>query len=179
MILSENRVKDLSTLSYLFSQRVSEKLYRCPFIIDSIDFEANLLKLAYILIFDQYFKYFFHDVVIIQYLFLIMIEDGLKDPDGIKYLFIEPFQLKSKFYPIFYFVLLTIGGVRADLLIPITLGLIIHFTNCSSFMTTLSEYLDSKFLNEKMINAGFLKTGSEQRMIKPMDELVTSDSVIL
>jgi hypothetical protein len=39
--------------------------------------------------------------------------------------------------------------------------------------------LDLKFLNEKMINAGFLKTGSEIRILKSMDELVTSDSVIL
>jgi|LakMenEpi03Aug12_release.lakeMendotaPanAssembly.Ray.scaffolds.fasta_scaffold986508_1 hypothetical protein len=108
-----------------------------------------------------------------------MIEDGLKDPDSIKYLFIEPFQLKSKFYPIFYFVLLTFGGVRADLLVPITLGLIIHFIKCNSFLTALSDYLDLKFLNEKMINAGFLKTGSEIRILKSMDELVTSDSVIL
>lgn len=108
-----------------------------------------------------------------------MIEDGLKDPDGIKYLFIEPFQLKSKFYPIFYFVLLTIGGVRVDLLVPIVLGLILHFTKCNTLLTRMSEFLDSKLLNERMVNAGFLKTGSELRDIKTMDELVTSDSVIL
>lgn len=108
-----------------------------------------------------------------------MIEDGLKDPDGIKYLFIEPFQLKSKFYPIFYFVLLTIGGVRVDLLVPIIFGLMLHFTKCNNLLTRMSEFLDSKLLNEKMVNAGFLKTGSELREIKTMDELVTSDSVIL
>jgi hypothetical protein len=108
-----------------------------------------------------------------------MIEDGLKEPEDIKYLFIEPFQVKSKFYPLFYFALLTIGGVRVDLIVPIVLGIIINFTKCNNFTTRLSEYLDSKFLNEKMVNVGFLKTGSELRTLKSMDELVTSDSVIL
>jgi hypothetical protein len=71
-----------------------------------------------------------------------MIEDGLKEPDSIKYLFIEPFQIKSKFYPLFFFILLTIGGVRVDLLVAILLGVITHLIRCNSLMTKISEYLD-------------------------------------
>lgn len=47
-----------------------------------------------------------------------------------------------------------------DLLLPIVFGVTLHFTKCSNLVTRMSEYLDERFLNEKMINAGFLKTGS-------------------
>lgn len=74
---------------------------------------------------------------------------------------------------------MTIAGVRVDILVPITLGILTHLININQLITKLSEYLDGKCLTEKMINAGFLKTGSELRALKSMDELVTSDSVIL
>ncbi len=60
-----------------------------------------------------------------------MVEDAFKIPEGIKYLIIEPFQIKSRFYPALFFLVLSIGGLRVDLLIPLVLGILLHFIKCN------------------------------------------------
>jgi hypothetical protein len=111
----------------------------------------------------QYFKYACPQLVVVQYLFLVMVEDALKDPQSLKYLFIEPFQVKAKFYPLFFFALLMLGSIRVDLLVPIILGAVFHLTSCNSLITRISTFLDDRFLSEQLVSVGFLKTGSEHR----------------
>lgn len=108
-----------------------------------------------------------------------MVEDAIKDPESLKYLFIEPFQVKAKFYPLFFFFILLLSGIRVDLLVPIVLGGLFHLIRCNNLITSISTYLDDKLLTENLVSVGFLKTGSEHRVLKTMDEMVTSDSVIL
>lgn len=108
-----------------------------------------------------------------------MVEDAFRVPENLKYLFIEPFQLQARFYPIFFFLFLTVTGLRVDLLIPFFLGIICHFSKLEKLLTWISTKLDAKLFSEKLINLGLRKTGSEQRTSKPLDELATNDSIIL
>lgn len=108
-----------------------------------------------------------------------MVEDALKEPESIKYLFIEPFQVKARFYPLFFFLILMLTGIRVDLLVPLLFGGLFHLVRCNGLITRISTYLDDKLLTENLVSVGFLKTGSEHRILKTMDEMVTSDSVIL
>lgn len=62
-------------------------------------------------------------------------------------MFIEPFQVKAKFYPMFFFVILTIADIRVDLLIPIIFGIICHFTRVKKALILLSSKLDERFVN--------------------------------
>lgn len=92
----------------------------------------------------------------IQYLFLIMVEDAFEDPEGLKYLFIEPFQLKSKFYPIFFFLIL-ITSLRVDLIVPLLLAILFHFAKVHVFALWVCKRLNTSFLTERMIGLGFIK----------------------
>ena len=58
---------------------------------------------------------------------MVMVEDAFEVPEDKKYLFIDAFQLKAKFYPLFVFVLLMVTSIRVDLLVPFGLGLAFHF----------------------------------------------------
>jgi len=69
----------------------------------------------------------------------------------LKYIFIEPFQLKTTFYPLFIAILLNIFGFRLDLIIPTLLGLIFHICKVKNIMNALSMKLDGIFLNEALI----------------------------
>lgn len=89
-----------------------------------------------------------------------MVEDAFKDPESIKYLFIEPFQVKAKFYPLFFLLILLISGIRVDLLVPLFFGGVFHLIRCNSPITSISSYLDDKLLTENLVSVGFLKTGS-------------------
>lgn len=72
-----------------------------------------------------------------------------------------------------------ITSIRVDLIVPFILGVICHFTKINNLSIWISYKLDDKCLSERMVEIGFLKTGGQQRVIKPLDDLRTNDSIYL
>ena len=60
-----------------------------------------------------------------------------------------------------------VTGLRVDLLVSFMLALVCHFAKINYLMTVLSNKLDEQYLSERMIEFGFLKTGSHERTQKP------------
>ena len=110
---------------------------------------------------------------------MITVEDAFARPESLKYLFIEPFQLKAKFYPLFMFVILMAVSIRVDLIVPFFLGIIVHFGKVNAASDWVSKKLNEKFLSERMIELGFIKEGAGERKPKQLDELATNDSIFL
>lgn len=72
-----------------------------------------------------------------------------------------------------------ITAIRVDLLIPFALGIIFHFGKVNAFAQYLSNRLNEKVLTERMIGLGFIKHGKAEKKSRPIDELVTNDSIFL
>ena len=91
---------------------------------------------------------------------MIAVEDAFAKSESLKYLFIEPFQLKAKFYPLFMFVILMAVSIRVDLIVPFFLGIIVYFGRVNAALDWVSKKLNEKFLSERMIELGFIKEGA-------------------
>lgn len=83
-----------------------------------------------------------HYIVAIQYLFLVMVEDAFAEPERHKYLFIEPFQLKARFYPLAMFLLLMVTSMRVDLVVPFLLGVASYFGKVNIGASKISAKLN-------------------------------------
>ena len=110
---------------------------------------------------------------------MIAVEDAFAEPENIKYLFIAPFQLKAKFYPIAMFLLLMVASIRVDLIVPFFLGVAVHFGKVNKGIKWLSEKMNEKLVTDRLIGLGFVKDGQADRKNRPLDELATNDSIFL
>jgi hypothetical protein len=88
---------------------------------------------------------------------MIMVEDAFASPEDHKYLFIESFQLKAKFYPFFIFIILMAVSVRVDLIVPFFLGIAIHFGKVNVAADWISKKLNDKCLSDRLVGLGFIK----------------------
>lgn len=72
-----------------------------------------------------------------------------------------------------------ITSIRVDLIVPFFLALAFHFGKVNTGLMLISQALNKKCLNEKLIEVGFIKEISKEEKAKHLDELATNDSIFL
>ena len=71
-------------------------------------------------------------------------------PQKNRYFLIDPFQIKNLFYPIFLCIILELIDLRIDVLIPLVMGVLLHFLKLDKLLMLISKKIDGKIISEKV-----------------------------